>query len=107
MAFLIAWSAMKAKEKRVKDKWQTVNILCAKVDIPEGTELDADMIAAKEMPTQFVTESFIKVDEDGSLEQDSPVGQRVMVPLTAGDPILVSHFGPARWAAFSTRTYPA
>ena len=47
MAFLIAWSAMKAKEKRVKDKWQTVNILCAKVDIPEGTELDADMIAVK------------------------------------------------------------
>src|SRR5438552_265536 len=106
MAFLIAWSAMKAKEKRVKDKWQTVNILCAKVDIPEGTELDADMIAVKEMPTQFVTESFIKVDEDGSLKQDSPVGQRVMVPLKAGDPILVSHFESAREADFSTMINP-
>ncbi len=106
LAFVIAWSAMKAKEKKVKDKWQTVNILCAKVDIPEGTELDADMIAVKEMPTQFVTESFIKVDEDGSLKQDSPVGQRVMVPLKAGDPILVSHFESAREAEFSTMINP-
>jgi pilus assembly protein CpaB len=105
-AFVIAWSAMKAKEKKVKDKWQTVNILCAKVDIPEGTELDAEMIAVKEMPTQFVTESFIKVDEDGSLKQDSPVGQRVMVPLKAGDPILVSHFESAREAEFSTMINP-
>ena len=106
LAFVVAWSAMKAKERRVKDKWQTVNILCAKVDIPEGTELDADMIAVKEMPTQFVTESFIKVDEDGSLKQDSPVGQRVMVPLKAGDPILVSHFESAREADFSTMINP-
>lgn len=106
LAFLIAWTAMKAEKKKVKDKWQTVNILCAKVDIPEGTELDADMIAVKEMPSQFVTESFIKVDEDGSLKQDSPVGQRVMVPLKAGDPILVSHFESAREAEFSTMINP-
>ena len=106
MAGFIAWSAMKAKEKKVKDKWQTVNILCAKVDIPEGTELDGEMIAVREMPTQFVTESFIKVDEDGSLKQDSPVGQRVMVPLKAGDPILVSHFESAREADFSAMINP-
>src|SRR5258708_40028779 len=106
MAGLIAWSAMQAKEKKVKDKWQTVNILCAKVDIPEGTELDAEMIAVKEMPTQFVTESFIKVDEDGSLKQDSPVGQRVMIPLKAGDPIVVSHFESAREADCSAVINP-
>lgn len=106
MAGLIAWSAMKAKEKKVKDRWQTVNILCAKVDIPEGTELDSEMIAVREMPTQFVTESFIKVDEDGSLKQDSPVGQRVMIPLKAGDPILVSHFESAREADFSAMINP-
>src|SRR5258708_19754145 len=106
MAGLIAWSAMQAKEKKIKDKWQTVNVLCAKVDVPEGTELDQDMIAVKEMPTQFVTESFIKVDEDGSLKQDSPVGQRVMIPLKAGDPILVSHFEGAREADFSAMINP-
>src|SRR5260370_4681327 len=64
------------------------------------------MIAVKEMPTQFVTEAFIKVEEDGSLKSDSPVGQRVMVPLKAGDPILVSHFESAREAEFSTMINP-
>ena len=106
LAGVVAWLSIKGKERKIKDKWQTVNILCAKVDIPEGTELDAEMIAVKEMPTQFVTESNIKVEEDGSLKQDSPVGQRVMVPLKSGDPILVSHFESAREADFSTMINP-
>ncbi len=105
-AGVVAWLSIKSKERKIKDKWQTVNVLCAKVDVPEGTELDQDMIAVKEMPTQFVTESFIKVDEEGSLKSDSPVGQRVMVPLKAGDPILVSHFESAREAEFSTMINP-
>jgi pilus assembly protein CpaB len=106
MAGLIAWSAMKARERKVKDKWATVNVLCAKVDIPEGTELDQDMIAVREIPAQFVTESFIKLEEDQTLKHDSPVGQRVMVPLKAGDPILVSDFESAREADFSTMINP-
>lgn len=105
-AGVVAWLSIKGKERKIKDKWQTVNVLCAKVDIPEGTELDQEMIAVREMPTQFVTESFIKVEEDGSLKQDSPVGQRVMVPLKAGDPILISHFESAREAEFSTMINP-
>jgi pilus assembly protein CpaB len=106
MAGLIAYSAIKAQQKKVKQGWETTNILCAKVDIPEGTELDNEMIAVKEMPVKFVTESFIKVEDDGSLKQDSPVGQRVMVPLKSGDPILVSHFESTREADFSTMINP-
>jgi pilus assembly protein CpaB len=105
-AGVVAWLSIKGKERKIKDKWQTVNVLCAKVDIPEGTELDQEMIAVREMPTQFVTESFIKVEEDGSLKQDSPDGQRVMLPLKAGDPILISHFESAREAEFSTMINP-
>ena len=106
VAGIVAWSAMRSREKRVKDRWQTVNILCAKVDVAQGAELEADMIAVKEMPSRFVTESFIKVGEDGAPRQDSPIGQRVMVPLKAGDPILVSHFESAREAEFSTMINP-
>lgn len=106
MAGLVAWSAVRAREKRVNDRWQTVKILCANADIAEGAELAADMIAVREIPAQFVTGSFIKVGEDGSPKQDSPVGQRVMVPLKAGDPILISHFEPAREADFSTMINP-
>ena len=105
-AGLIAWSAVRAQQRRVRQGWETVNVLCAKADLPEGTELDSDMIAVRELPARFVTESFIKVEADGSLRQDSPVGQRVMVPLKAGDPILVSDFESAREAEFSTMINP-
>jgi len=106
MAFLLSWWAMKAKEKKVKEGWETVRILCAKVDIPEGSELDSEMIDVKEMPIKFVTESNIRVEDDGSLKQDSPVGQRILVPLKASDPILVSHFESAHEAQFSTMINP-
>src|SRR2546422_6202525 len=54
------------------------------------------MIAFKERPAKFVTGWFIQADEHGSSEQQTPVGQRLLVPLKAGDPILASHFESAR-----------
>lgn len=102
----LAWLSVKGKERRLQDRWQTVNVLCAKVDVAEGTELLAEMVAVKEMPSRFVTASFIKANAEGALEQESPLGQRLMVPLKAGDPILVSHFESAREADFSTMIHP-
>ena len=101
-AGVLAWGSVRSKERRIEDRWQTVRVLCAKVDVAEGTELDAGMIAVKEMPARFVTDSFIKAGEDGVPAGDNPAGQRVLVPLKAGDPILVSHFASAREADFST-----
>jgi pilus assembly protein CpaB len=102
----IAWAAMRTRERKLRDRWQTTHVLCAKVDVPEGTELAAAMIAVKEIPAQFITGSFIQADEDGTLRQETPVGQRVMVPLKAGDPILVSHFESLREPGFSTLITP-
>jgi len=96
LAGATAWGAIRSREQKVRDRWQTVNVLCAKVDVAEGTELTESMVAFKEMPATFVTESFIRTDEHGAVERHSPVGQRVMVPLKAGDPILASHFESAR-----------
>src|SRR5438067_2087724 len=59
------------------------------------------MVAIREVPSRFVTDSYTKVEDDGSVKND-PVGQRVLVPLKAGDPILLSHLEPAREAEFST-----
>jgi pilus assembly protein CpaB len=98
----IAWVSVGAKERRLQERWQTVNVLCANADLPEGTELDAAMIAVKEMPARFVTDSFLKVGPDRVIEHDSPVGQRLVMPLKAGDPILVSHLESARAADLST-----
>jgi pilus assembly protein CpaB len=106
LAGLVAWSSLRARERKVKDKWSTVNVLCAKADVASGTELDQEMVAVREIPAQFVTDSFIKVGEDGKLMQVSPVGQRVMVPLKAGDPILVSTFESAHDAELSTMIGP-
>jgi len=106
LAGATAWAALRARERSVRDRWQTVNVLCAKVDVAEGTELSAEMIAVKEMPAKFVTGSFIQADEHGSSEQQTPVGQRLLVPLKAGDPILVSHFESARDADLATLISP-
>jgi pilus assembly protein CpaB len=106
LAGAAAWTAMRARERDVRDRWRTVDVLCARVDVPEGAELTAEMIAVKEMPARFVTDSFIKAGPEGTPGQDSPVGQRVLVPLKAGDPILVSHFQPAREVELSTLIQP-
>jgi len=106
LAGATAWAALRARERSVRDRWRTVNVLCAKVDVAEGTELSAEMVAVKEMPAKFVTGSFIQADEHGSSEQQTPVGQRLLVPLKAGDPILVSHFESARDADLATLISP-
>ena len=102
LAGLIAYSAIKAQQRQVKAGWDTVKILCAEVDIPEGTELDDTMISVRLMPEKFVTESFIRIEEDNTSKHELPIGQRVLVPLKKGDPILVSHFESAHEAEFST-----
>lgn len=102
IAALVAHYGIKAKEKQVRAGWNTVKILCADQDIAEGTELDRDMVSVRDMPEQFVTESFIRIEEDNSTKHDLPFGQRVLVPLKKGDPILITHFEATREAEFST-----
>jgi pilus assembly protein CpaB len=101
-----AWAAMRARDRKISDRWRTTHVLCARVDVPEGAELQEAMVAVREIPAEFVTASFIQADEDGAIRQDSPVGQRVMVPLKAGDPILASHFESLREPGFSTLITP-
>ncbi len=99
---LIAYTGIKSKERQVRAGWDTVKILVAQQDIPEGTELDREMVSVRDMPEKFVTESFIRIEEDNSSKHELPFGQRVLVPLKAGDPILISHFEANRAAEFAT-----
>jgi pilus assembly protein CpaB len=105
LAGATAWSSIRARERKLQSHWQTVSVLCASTDIAEGKELTAEMIAVREIPSQFVTDSYIKVDAQGA-PRDSPVGQRVLVPLKAGDPLLVSSFESTQKANFSTMISP-
>lgn len=106
IAGLLAYSAIKAQQKKVRAGWETVKIVCAKQDISEGTELDADMVTVEDMPERFVTESYIRAKDGLEQSKMTVVGQRVMVPLKKGDPILVSHFESARDTEFSTMINP-
>ena len=106
LAGATAWAAMRAREQKERERWRTVQVLCAKVDVKEGAELSAEMIAIREIPASFVTDSYMEVDERGAPRLESPVGQRLLVPLKAGDPILVSHFQGAREPELSALIHP-
>lgn len=95
LAGVIAYSAIKARERAVREGWATTRILCASQDVTEGVELDENSVATCEIPEKFVTESFIKVGDDNEPAM-MPIGQKVLVPLKAGDPILYSHFESQR-----------
>lgn len=101
MAGVIAYSAIRQRERAVREGWGVKRILCAQADIEEGTELDDSMIDVCEIPEKFITESFISVPETEDKDSLVPYGQKVIVPLKKGDPILYSHFEARKEFALS------
>jgi len=96
LAGLIAYSAIKSRERQVREGWETARVLCAAKDVSEGTELDEDAVSICEIPEKFVTDSFIKIQGEETEADKLPYGQKVLVPLKKGDPILYSHFESQR-----------
>lgn len=96
MAGLISYSAIQSQQRSVVQEWRTVQVLCATQVVERGTEIDENLIGACEIPEKFVTESFFVLPEDGSPMYQLPYGQKVLVPLHAGDPLLHSHFETVR-----------
>jgi len=86
-AGIIAYSAIKRQEARVRSGWNLVPVVVAAVDISEGTVVTFDMISQRAVPEQFVTSSVVKPDSASYV-----VNQKVLVPVQAGDPMLWSQF---------------
>ena len=61
LAGLAAWSAIDGQQRKVRDGWKTVKVLCAARDVPEGAELVRAMVAVREVPARFVTDSYLSV----------------------------------------------
>ena len=101
-----AWAAIRSRDQEVRERWRTIQVLCAKLDVAEGAELEQEMIAVREIPARFVTASYIQADADGTPQGDSPVGQRVLAPLKAGDPILASMLSTLRETELATLIHP-
>ncbi len=86
-AAMLAWLNVSTARREARKGWNLVPIVVAGQDVDEGTTLTTDMIAQRAMPSQFVTPSVIKPDNYSYV-----VGQRVLVNLKKGDPLLWSQF---------------
>ena len=87
LAGLLAYRTIKHKEDKVREGWNPVPVVVASRDVMEGSILEYDMVAKHQMPEQFVTPSVVQPNQF-----ERVVGQKLMVPLQAGDMILWSHF---------------
>ena len=87
LAFALHFFTIESERKKVQEGWTLVPVVVANQDIPEGTVLDFDMISQRPIPEQFVTGSVVKPESANYI-----VGQKVLVPLQRGDPVLWSHF---------------
>lgn len=86
-AGLVSWLAIKKREADVRKGWDTIPVVVARQDIPEGTVVTEDMIAQRPIPSQFVTGSVVR-PEGVQYVRD----QKVLVPLQKGDPLLWTQF---------------
>lgn len=93
LAGAMAFLSVKKKEREVKAGWNLVPVLVASDSIGEGTVITYDMISQRAVPEQFVTSSVIKPDSANYI-----VGQKILVPLQAGDPLLWSQFETSKAA---------
>src|SRR5579863_7976662 len=87
LAGIVAWSAIKNQERRVRQGWNLVPVVVASRDIPEGTVISGDMISQRAVPEQFITSSVVRPESANYV-----IDQKVLVPLQAGDPLLWSQF---------------
>ena len=93
MAGIVSYGAIKAKESAVRKGWNLVPVTVANQDIPEGTVITFQMIAQRSVPEQFVTSSVVKPESSSYV-----VGQKVLVSLQSGDPLLWSQFATTKSA---------
>ena len=74
LAGLTAWTAMRGRERKAAERWATVNVLCAKVDVAEGTELDQEMIAVSvDGGTETVVDDYSPTRNASGVVWTSPV----------------------------------
>ena len=88
---VVSFSAIKKKEADVRKGWNLVPVVVSAVDLSEGTVVTMEMVSQRAIPEQFVTSSVVKPDSASYV-----IGQKVLVALQAGDPLLWSQFETTR-----------
>ena len=93
IAGIVSYGAIKAKESAVRRGWNLVTVAVADKAIPAGTVVTYELIAQRDVPETFVTSSVVKPESSSYV-----VGQKVLVDLQRGDPLLWSHFQTTKTA---------
>src|SRR5712691_800281 len=76
---IVTWVAMRQQMKKIRQSWETAQILCASRDLPRGTELAIDDLAVREFPVRFTTDDFIilPANPQPAANFENPIGRRL------------------------------
>lgn len=91
LAGAVGFGAIRAREREVEQGWALAEVLVAAADLGAGELLGSEHVARRRIPARFVTTSVLR-----SEHAVQAVGQRLLVPVQAGDPLLWTHFETVR-----------
>ncbi len=86
------------ERERLRPQQQMVSVVVAKRDLPRGEAVDAEAMAVREIPKDFVPGTAIAPQRF-----DGYVGARLAAPMRAGEPLLASNVEGADPASFSAK----
>jgi hypothetical protein len=87
----IGFGAIRAREREVREGWALTEVLVATADLGAGEVLAGEHVGRRQIPARFVTTSVLRPEH-----AVQAVGQRLLVPVQAGDPLLWTHFETLR-----------
>jgi pilus assembly protein CpaB len=91
LAGAIGFGAIRAREREVREGWALTEVLVATTDLGAGEVLAGEHVGRRQIPARFVTTSVLRPEH-----AVQAVGQRLLVPVQAGDPLLWTHFETLR-----------
>ena len=98
---LMSFVALKAVERQLRGPWRFVEVLVAKVDLPEGTTLSYDNVAVSSVPDVYAPPRELVAPASLPVV----LGQPISVPMQAGDPVLLSLLRPVASERLSERVF--
>jgi len=91
VAGLLAFSALRKREREIKEGWNLIPVIVANQDVPEGTLISRKnfdrFFAKRDVPEQYVTTNVFRPHDRSQL-----MGQRLTVAVRRGEPIYARHF---------------
>jgi pilus assembly protein CpaB len=93
LGFGVAWSAVKNMGDKAREGWKLTSVLVATKDLSEGTVVTSDVVANRQVPEAFVTSSVVRPEQVNYV-----TGQKILVAVQTGDPLLYTQFETQRTA---------